>query len=399
MSKVYTVNEGITLADQIPSIAYISELVKLIEDAIFNNASFEGLPYIEYSTEKLPVGTKENEVVDARTVKTDTEHRFINETILRTLVDKPTKMDLDQSIKEVKQQVDKKINDSFTKIVNTPNAVNKLRDVAIILNEEKSLSALLNLLSEKVNINDYQEHIKSTDHVNNNDRKALNILLQCVLEGFSDWNAAEGAPNAIRNKPESLPANGGNADSVSNHSIKDLINKDDYDIVIGSSLEKYSKDSCDIYAENGIVDSLILLEMITALKNGGIILFKRGNYDIKVINSCHGSIIFKGTDRRLTTIKSHEGIGIKDSVLKDISVVDSYVCVKSNCEIERVNFKNCTFTFSNMENSNITNCTFENCTFISIGGMMNNIIKFNRFIQTKPIQYIGGNNIISENIY
>lgn len=399
MSKVYTVNNGKSESEQIPSIEYINELVKNIEDMLmYPNEVSNGLPYIKTSTEELPVGIKEHSEVLAKEVKTDSQNQFISEHMLTTMADKPTKFEVQQSLDDVKLDLKAYMDGVYTQIVNTPNVINKLRDISTILNEDKVADGLINTLSYKLNMDDFQSHTESYTHLNNTDRMALNIISKYLMDGLADWHAKDGAYNSIKNKPESLPANGGNADTVANHGIRDIINKDDYDVVIGSSLEKYSKDSCDIYAKDGNFDDKTLTSYLDSLKNGGIVLFKRGNYNTDILDSCHCSMIFEGMDRRLTSVKASKLVNISDSVIKHMTVVDSLVYIRSNCELIDVEFKNCKIIFVDSEACSIFNCIFNKCEIKVTGSIINNIIKFNRFIKTKPIIYIGGNNIISENI-
>lgn len=399
MSKVYTINNGKSEAEQIPSIEYINELVKNIEDIImYPNETNNGLPYIKPNTEELPVGVKYLPSVSAKDIKTDHKHKFVSDDVLDTLADKPTKFEVERSLDDVKLELKSYMDQIYTRIVNTPNVINKLRDISTILNEDKVADGILNTLAYKLNIEDLQEHKNSYAHINNNDRMALNIINKYLMDGLADWHAKDGEYNCIKNKPESLPANGGNADTVANHGIRDIINKDDYDVVIGSSLEKYSKDSCDIYAKDGNFDDKTLTSYLKFLENGGIVLFKRGSYITDILDSCHGSMIFEGVDRRLTSVKAGTLVNISDSVIKHITITDSLVYIRSNCELIDVEFKNCKIMFVDSEACNIFNCIFNKCEVKVTGSIMNNIIKYNRFIKTKPLVYIGGNNIISENI-
>lgn len=400
MSKIYTLNNGNQESDQIPSIEYLNEILKIIEDTFISiDSNFNGFPSVVADTKELKIDTENQDVLYAKNIKTDSEHRFINEIILTTLIDKPSRFEIEQSLSETKQNIENKVDETYMKIVNTPNVLNKLRDISIILNENKLISGLLNAISNKVSIETFKEHSESIIHMNNNDRKALNILLKCVLSGFADWDAEEGACNAIINKPASLPANGGNADTVSNHGIKDLINKDDYDLVIGSSTEKYSKDSCDIYAEDGLLDEDIFEKAISLIKDSGIITFKRGYYNTHHINIDYKAhIIFNGADSRLSLIHADEDIIINNATFKCIGFNNAKIYIKSNCELKDIRFKNCEIILNNSENCKITDCVFDGCTIKADGNIINNIIVYNRYIQTKQFNYIGGNNIIKDNI-
>lgn len=400
MSKVYTVNGGESGANQIPSIEYLNEIIKMIDDRFkCPNVVTDGFPSIKMKIEELPIGIKEQSIIAAKDIKTDSQHKFINEAILDTMIDKPTKFEMEQSLNDTKSDLIKYMDDIYMRIINTPNIINKLRDISTILNEDEISAGLLNTLAYKLNFEDFKEHNESSIHMNNNDRKALNVLIKCIISGFADWNAEDGACNAIKNKPESLPANGGNADTVSNHNIRDLINKDDYDVVIGTSFEKYSKDSCDIYAEEGRLNDDVIENAIESIKGSGIILFKRGYYNLNhLFLDYSGTRIINGADCRLSWIHVNEAIFANNSVFKNIAFDKSRIFIKSNCEFKDVKFANCTIVFDSSVGCKITDCAFDKCVFEYEGSIMNNIIKFNRYIQTKPIVYIGGNNIISDNI-
>lgn len=392
MAKIYTVNNGKTEKDQIPSIDYMNELLRNIIDDTSNFQSIEATDATKLSTED------NNTCILARNIKTDSNHMFVTNAILDTMLDKPSKFEVENLISDLKQEILNNNNEIYSRIVNSPNVINKLRDISTILNDDETVNGLLNTLAYKLNLDDFQEHTKSSIHMNNNDRKALNVLLKCLINGFADWNAEDGSYNIIKNKPEALPADGGNADTIANHGITELINKYDYDIVIGSSLEKYSEDSCDIYAIEGNVDSDNLISLIKNIKNAGIILFKRGNYVIDHIDSFNKSLIIKGIDPRLTCIRINTLMNVYNSVFKDISLKDSKIYIGSYCNITNVSFTNCEIVLNRSIGCNIIGCTFDNCEIIIENVISNNIIKCNRYIHTNPIKFIGGNNIISENI-
>ena len=336
MAKVYNINnEG----DKVPSIEYIQELVKMIGDELRTlNTNFPGFPSIKSDVKEIDTSKKEISTVSADKIKTNPKRRFVNEALLTSFANKPSNFEVEQSILKVKQELEDSINKSYMKIVNTPNAIKKLRDIAMILNEDEVADGLLNTLSTKINNDDFKVHEESTAHMNNNDRKALNILLKCLADGFGDWNAEEGAVNAIKNKPESLPANGGNAESICNHSLKDIINKDDVDLVIGTK-DCYSKDSCDIYADNNVVDMKLFESEISNLHDNCIVLFKRGKYNMEYLDAQYYlPMIFKGADRRLSCINVDDHAKLSNATFKHICFENSTIYIKSDCELIDVAF-------------------------------------------------------------
>lgn len=395
MSKVYTINNGKERSEQIPSIEYIDELLKMIEDSIINiinKVGFEGFKSIDSDFLPLLNSDSADKNISAADVDTDSNHKFISEALLATFIDKPSSFEIEQSLTDVERKMENKINESYMKIVNTPNAINKLRDIANILNEDELINGIIQTISEKATIEQLKNHIDSTVHMNNNDRKALNILLKVVLKGFADWNAKPGDINAIKNKPNSLPADGGNADTVSNHGIKDIINKTIDDIVIGSIDENYNKDSCDI-----IIEECENIDKILNIGYGNI-LFKTGNYKFGDVNiSSDKCIVIRGT--KDVSIISFNQLQLLNNIhVKDVTIENSTVIISKNCYLDNINFINCIIKFNNTEDCDIKYCKFTNCKFVMIGSLMNNIITYNRLIRSGTLRYIGGNNIIKNNI-
>lgn len=400
MSKIYSINNKESKPNNIPSIDYINEVVKMIENQlIIINKDFHGFPSIKQDIEEINTGDQD-QYISAKKIKTDSRHRFINESLLTTFASKPSTFEVQQSIEQVKQEMHNKINESFMKVINSPKSINKLRDIAYILNENEAINGLLESIASKTTSEEFEEHAKSIAHMNNNDRKALNLLLDCIKNGFIDWEAKDGEVNAIKNKPESLPADGGNADTIANHAIKDIINKSTEDIVIGNSLEKYSKDACDIYAENGIIDQKILEDAIDAIGNKGVIFIKQGEYTTEYLDAQYYNlpVIYKGVDRKLTSIKINDHAKFNNTTFKHIGFKDSTIYIKSNCDLVDVLFDNCNIVLERSEMCNIKECVFNNCRISISGPIAKNIIVHNRYIFTKPIIYLSQNNIISENI-
>ena len=395
MPKIYSVNSE----EKIPSVEYIEAIVKMIESELKSlDINFSGFKTVNANMEELNTD-KAN--IPANNIKTDTKHRFINEALLTTFASKPSMFQIEQLIEDLKKEIDTKINESYMKIINTPNVINKLRDIASILYEDSNdANRLISTIAEKATIDQLEEHIASHIHMNNNDRKALNILLKCVTNGFIDWNADEGSINAIRNKPLSLPANGGNADTVSNHNINDLINKNTEDIVIGRTSKKYSKDECDLFAIDGVINQEEFESAIKKIEYGTV-LFKTGEYYLNKINAQYIRklpVVFSGMHRKLSTIIAKESVTMYNTSFENIGFKDSNISINSYNDLSNVEFKNCNIVLHKSEECNINSCTFIDCEISIDGPIMNNIIVHNRFINTKPIIYLGTSNIIKENI-
>ena len=102
--------------------------------------------------------------------------------------------------------------------------------------------------------------------------------------------------------------------------------------------------------------------------------------------------------RKLTTVTAKDVIKMYNTSFKDIGLKDSNIYINSYNDLNNVEFKNCHITLYKSEECNISNCVFIDCKITIEGPIMNNIIVHNRFINTKPIVYLGTANIIKENI-
>ena len=103
------------------------------------------------------------------------------------------------------------INQQIDNIINNKGATDAINKIIKITSEHKDAIDLFKNLIDK---DELKSHEQNGLHITEKDRIALNLLLKFIDKGCADWNASEGEPNYIRNKPESLKANGGNSDTV-----------------------------------------------------------------------------------------------------------------------------------------------------------------------------------------
>lgn len=409
MSTVYDVNTGESKNGQLATVAYVEEYVKSIIDALrdhANNSStahssdYKGmLPEIQKpntKVESLDIGLKELPQINARDIQTDSTHRFVTETLLSVLKDKPSSVDLSLALDDLRNELKANINESYIKLINTPDALQKLRDISYLLQEDATLQSLMNLLASKATTDELASHMKSSYHISSNDRKALNLLLGFIKEGCADWNADPSAPNYIRNKPNFLPANGGNCDTVKGYGIDSLITRRHEDYIIGIDGNDYRTDSVDALVEK---DYSNITEVFAMIPDGKTYL-RKGVYLLKsmILLSSYGkSLIGSG----FGTILSSKNI-ILDSTtsVRDLLIEGSNVRIRSNCDIENVKFVNCNVIMDGSCGSSIKNCIFDNsCTFEWKGSCQNNILVFNKVLcNSSNWNYIGGGNIIKDNI-
>lgn len=418
MSNIYYLNENNNVEDydkndpdfQIPSVTYVRELIKKLQDILnlhinskashtdlenkINEINFDELiKFIE-----LPVSNDNLKNIDIKSINTDANHKFITNTQLSIMKDKVSTLELQSAMMDLRNEFKLTLSQYYTNLLNDKDALNKIKDIDLLLKNNKNMSKLLNAISTKVSRLEMNEHIKSYQHLNNNDRKALNLLLSFIKEGCADWNATKDQPNYIRNKPESLPANGGNADTISGYEVKYLLNHQLEDLIIGSN--DNIKERIDFLA-NGENSMQILINYINNKKEG-IYSFCHGKYNSKNIifnNELCGNVILRGAGNRNTIFNINE---IKTNgyiTFENLAITQSDITIESYTTYDNVLFDNCDILVNSANEINIRNCIFYNCSFSFSGSCFNNMIVNNRFKNSGKIAYYGGNNIIENNLF
>lgn len=323
--------------------------------------------------------------IDPDVINTDANHKFITDTELTIFKEKPSLQDMQEALEDLRNDINKEMQRYFINLLNNPNALQTLKNISLLLSEDDNLNSLMNAMKNKVSDEKFNNHTTSHSHLTNNDRKALNLLLSFIKTGCADWNASPEDPNYIRNKPNSLPANGGNADTVHNHNINELLNKQTYDII-------YS--SCnDNKADKQILDGEeINLSYISTA-------FKSGTYNLNslILNESHVDG-FKNS-----MINGCDNILIYDSTINNITIADSKVKVFSGCTLQNITFINCSIELaSDMVYTSIDKCTFDRCDIKYNGSILYSFITHNKCIACTPrnaLQFFAPDSIISDNLF
>lgn len=184
----------------------------------------------------------------------------------------------------------------------------------------------------------------------------------------SDWNETDpDAGSYIRNKPEAMPAHGGNSETVNSYTAMELVNsRKGSTVVIGTSTSGFTEKDVDFLCD-GTDDATIISNAFDAiLEKGGSIMFREGVYLIKsTLTFSHSNSIIKGSG----------GVILEAA----FSTVGSILNLPAdNCTISGIEFKgknNDTSCISIQGNSNV----IDSCKF-SIGNGIDLIEgNFNKF--------------------
>lgn len=371
------------------------------DDAIYT-ANFE------YSTAKNNAKYVHPDHHDASFIVTDPKRRFISDYDLNTLKYKVSKDELESSINNNFKNTKMYINSRLDAILNSKNSAAGLKILSTMLKEDTASKDLINAFGTKADSEELEKHVAGDNHLSNEDKMLLEQLAELLKNGHVDWNASEGEVTYIANKPESLPANGGNADTLDGYTKEELLNnKRVYNTIIGSSIYGFNLDDVDLVC-HGINDAdAIQFGVDTMPDIGGVIFIREGIYTIKkIINvirelNIDGEIIICGSGKSTILDFNENSLLLLDNniTLKDITIKNCIgVDIGSFCNVQNVQFINSTIKLHNSNITVIKECVFKNCTFDYEGKCFNTVIRNNISISTKWGYYIGGNNIIKDTL-
>lgn len=325
--------------------------------------------------------------ISASDIITDTTHRYITDKDMEKLKEAISSTELTAAIKEVTTNFKIALNEQMDNIINNKDSIDAINKIKEIINEnQESIDLFKNLISK----DELTKHENSGLHINSEDRIALNLLLKFIDKGCADWNAVEGDANYIRNKPNALPANGGNADTVGGMCAYKLMNKQLDKYIIGINTE----DTYDLSAVNILLTKNNVKKMNKYFYNKTSVAIREGFYQPQELTIdkmiLHGAGYYTNISDANINISS-------ESIIRDISFSNCSIYINgSYISMNNVKFYNCNFVFADVKQIVIQNCRFEYCVFVA-ENMYNSIIKDNIFANG-DLSYFGGNNIIKDNI-
>ena len=345
-------------------------------DSILVSNKIDGLMSKEDKTKLDGIATNANNYVhpenhDATMITEDESHRFVTD------VEKSSwnaKADLDYVNTNIDKTLTAAKTFTDTKVASILNSsesqLQVLRSLSFELKKDDVVKQFFDLYNECAKSTELQDHVlNSKIHMSTSDRVLLNNVSNAINNGLnSDWN--ETNPSSIKyieNKPKSMPADGGNADTVGGYSAEQLLtNKSFYDYTIGTS--NYTNDQVSVVLGN--LDDITEIENIINSINknkGNSVLFKPGNY------STDKEFIIKASNTTFT------GIGNASKLVKG-----SVRIIGNNNVFENITFIN--------DDTGIVNKTA-----IYIEGN-NNVIKYNNITNyNEGIIVEGSDNVIEHN--
>lgn len=389
---------------------YVNNLVKNLCDIIIDHVNNKDNAHSIDDTSNININDvfelSDNDVIPLKDIEPkcieisvddlvlDANHKFVSEDQIFEFSNKATKEDLADEILKYKEEARKEINEKFNQLLNNKDILDKLKILSRLLDDEdKSVDELLNSIIDSIK-DTMSNHIEDSKHLTADDRIALDKLLKFINTGCADWEAEETEPNYIRNKPEYLKANGGNADTIDNYTLDEFRNRQLERMIIG-----HDDRATDKLSKTALTKEVI--EKIYSIDNG-IIGLTEGAYTINDIFSPKakdiGELIFRGCGKG-TVLNVNSFITSNNIRLEDITIYNSCVFIDSKTIFRNVNFINCKITFSdNSRLFKIIDCEFDKCDLHFNGAIFNSVIKDNIFKSTE-FKFAGDSNIIKNNIF
>lgn len=419
MSKLYNIIDPITDQenkennenDYLVSKEYVDARIKALEDTVKDHINDYAKAHT-MSSEVHQINPCMDEIektdliihqelpeMNPENFNEDANHRFISEGVLNALKNKPTLLEMEAAINNAKNEMKVLFNDLYTNLLNMPNAVNTLKEISTFLQDDATaLNSIFNSLSLKVDESELDEHAASNKHVSNNDRKALNYLLELVKSGI-DWNNDNADnPFAIKNKPESFKANGGNSSTVGGIEPKDFSHSIE-NLVIGFK-SKDLQSKVDLLINDTIVDQMTE-ELTNAIQStNGVIAIKDGDLNITSFDFCKKNHTIINGSGYSTVINGFSGTGdCKLVTINDITIKSfKNITIGYGCEFDRVVFENCNFTFEDAQFCRFNHCRFANCKF-TIKSMYSCFITENFFYNCEEPKWISDQCVIKDNVH
>ena len=214
-------------------------------------------------------------------IKEDELHRFVTD-------DEKTKwnnkVEKEALVEEVNKSLTASKSFTDTKIASllnsTEDQLQVLRSLSFELRKDDVVKQFIDKFNECVKNDEFKDHVLNDKiHMSSSDRTLLKDVKEALSSGLNpDWSETDQSSlRFIENKPTSLPANGGNADTLSGYKAEDLLcNKSFYDYTVGTS-DYTNSEASIIFNEdriNKLIDSL-------SKGRGRSILFRPGEYKLE----------------------------------------------------------------------------------------------------------------------
>jgi len=370
MSKIYKIKlPNQNMPAEIADIDYINQkfdsLKNIIREFMINLKVVENSFNIDIDSimkiHSMKTQSEVNEIdlsrekIKPEDINQDSSHRMLTDAQILLFKNKPTLQEVDDRVASIAEELKIAIEKMFSDVLNLPEALSKLQQIAELfanspLNTEDGIKRILDDFIELKE--ELQEHIESGKHLNNNERKALNLTTDLVNNGMLDKVCAGIVPHSETSD---------NAKTLNGITMDDIRGRHLEEIIYG--IQPYDKSLVDVlFDKSSILDD----KFNSTLPQRGIIGFKPGVYDyFNTFNiKSETDLIVNGNGCNSTIIVA-DNVLTRNNQIRDCSFRGNKI---KPCQIhicDNTAFNNCTFTDCEIDIIAETNVRFTNCTFIS----------------------------------
>lgn len=326
--------------------------IKNIDSAHIDHSAYIDVPFDNVSVEKAAIS---NEVkVKAKDVEEDSTHRFTTDEDIKKFRSKPTLFEVQRMIDDAENNLQAVFNDQYIRILNIPGAVDKLIEVAELIKSNANLDKLVDTMENKLSKKDLMAHIKSSIHLTEDDRNALNI----ILEKFNDGTLQTLGDNA---KYADIARASNNSSAIEGLDLRSLHKCKAEELVIGLG-NKYNGRVLDVVMNDPNKE----FELLDLNYISGAVCFKTAEYNIDNFNIDRKNndidlIIYgcgSGTMFNIYNMNLNGRV-----IMRDCKVRNGIINVKTNNTFENIIFENCDIKLSGCNFVTFSKCSFTNCSF------------------------------------
>ena len=412
MSEIYRLKNKENGSEQLlVSKEYVDLRIRALRDAMinhFNNISEAHTNQSDNAEKQLSVleNTKivdldvEMEVkeLDADKIVTDATHKFVTQSQLEVFKNKPTAHEVENMINNNANALKNTFNEMYTNLLNMPDAVKQFKELSRLLQDgDGNLNKVLDAINLKADAEELKEHEESNLHINDNDRKALNILIDMINSGAF--------ATICKFIEDDKVSDAENANKLDGYTLDDILaRKGKYNKIYGVSKDTCKHDvdvtAVDLYlpADAASMHGEFVKENLSLMD--GYVLFREGKYNIPEF------LVKRAEDAYSLTI---EGTGTATEFIidrglfgnvefDDLCIENGELFIDTLSVFRDVTFKNCSINMKNCYKNLFDNCTFENCTFSFGSGIFKTRIQNCIFDGCKVPKYLGGGIVFNNNV-
>lgn len=339
-------------------------------------------------------------------IEQDAQHRFLTDTQIKAFKDKASTFEVGLAIEDAKNELKSSFNDQYINLLNLPNAINKLKEIAVLIKSSDVLNSLFDMLDNRITQEELEEHIASCRHLNNNDRKALNMLLEYINNGYAEKikDIGKEAEHAVVSDT---------AKTLGGYSLEKIktchLDMNIYGSTSSNNL--YDNASVNFMLDNDSLDGQETIKKIFCdgdlKRQYGVVSFKPGEYIINKnkmdLHRKYGEqeLLIRGSGNS-TVFSTEIGIDFNNVIIENLAITpqanNTTIEIYNDVKLIDTTFRDCNIIFKSSQRIIINRCLFYHCTFKFEDGCSTMIITNSFFEAGRLPKYLSRTNIITNNL-